>query len=59
MNTYSKKQDLNQEIKKTIRNSFDAMIHDVLKGKKSIKDFHNELTFEITQKKIEITGQLF
>jgi hypothetical protein len=59
MNTNTKKQELNLEIKKTIRLSFDAMIHDVLKGRRSIKDFHNQLTFEVTQKKMEITGQLF
>jgi hypothetical protein len=47
------------ELKKIIKNSFDDMLSDVLKGKKSIQDFSKNIDFNYSQKKMELSGRLF
>lgn len=47
------------ELKKIIKNSFDDMLSDVLKGKKSIQDFSKNIEFNYSQKKMELSGRLF
>jgi len=47
------------ELKKNIKNSFDDMLSDVLKGKKSIQDFSKNIDFNYSQKKMELSGRLF
>jgi hypothetical protein len=47
------------ELKKIIKNSFDDMLSDVLKGKKSIQDFSKNIDLNYSQKKMELSGRLF
>lgn len=47
------------ELKAAIKKTFDDMMTDVLVGKVSIQDFTQRLSYDYTQKKMEITGSIF
>lgn len=57
--TQEKNTKMQAELKKIIKNSFDDMLSDVLKGKKSIQEFSKTIDYNYSQKKMEMSGRLF
>lgn len=57
--TQEKNTTMQVELKKIIKNSFDDMLSDVLKGKKSIQEFSKTIDYNYSQKKMELSGRLF
>jgi hypothetical protein len=57
--TQEKNSKMQLELKKIIKNSFEDMLSDVLKGKKSIQDFSKTIDYNYSQKKMELNGRLF
>jgi hypothetical protein len=57
--TQEKNSKMQIELKKIIKNSFEDMLSDVLKGKKSIQDFSKTIDYNYSQKKMELSGRLF
>jgi hypothetical protein len=57
--TQEKNTKMQAELKKIIKNSFDDMLSDVLKGKKSIQEFSKTIDYNYSQKKMELSGRLF
>jgi hypothetical protein len=57
--TQEKNSKMQLELKKIIKNSFEDMLSDVLKGKKSIQDFSKTIDYNYSQKKMELSGRLF
>lgn len=47
------------ELKNEIKKTFENMLNDVVKGKVSIQEFTNQVSYNYTQKKMEISGSLF
>jgi len=47
------------ELRKEIKKTFENMLQDVVKGKVSIQDFTNQLNYNYSQKKMELSGSLF
>ena len=47
------------ELKKEIKKSFEDMLGDVVRGKVSIQEFTNKLSYNYAQKKMELSGSLF
>ena len=48
-----------KELKREIKKTFDNKLADVVKGRVSIQDFMNQINYNYTQKKIELSGTLF
>lgn len=57
--TQEKSTKMQVELKKIIKNSFEEMLTDVLKGKKSIQEFSKTIDYNYSQKKMELSGRLF
>lgn len=57
--TQEKNTKMQVELKKIIKNSFDDMLSDVLKGKRSIQEFSKTIDYNYSQKKMELSGRLF
>lgn len=53
------KSDFKTELKNVVKNSFEDMLQDVVRGKISIQDFTNKINYNYSQKKIELQGSLF
>lgn len=51
--------DSTLELKKEIKRSFDAMIHDVIKGRLSTQEFTQKVNQNYALKKMELSGSLF
>lgn len=48
-----------QELKKEIKRTFEHMMKEVVKGKVSINEFAQQLNYNYTQKKMELSGSIF
>jgi hypothetical protein len=48
-----------QELKLEIKKTFDLMLKEVVKGTVSINDFTQQLSYNYTQKKMELSGSIF
>lgn len=51
--------DFKKELKTVVKNSFEEMLQDVVRGRLSIQDFTNKINYNYSQKKIELQGSLF
>ncbi len=47
------------QLKAVIKQSFDDMLSEVVKGKMSIQDFTDRVSYNYTQKKMELSGSIF
>lgn len=48
-----------QELKNEIKKTFESMLKEVVKGKVSIDEFTQQLSYNYTQKKMELSGSIF
>lgn len=55
----SNNQTTRTELKKEIKKTFESMLQDVVKGKVSIQEFTNQVSYNYAQKKMELSGSLF
>jgi hypothetical protein len=53
------KNNTTNELKMEIKKTFDLMLKEVVKGKVSINDFTQQLSYNYTQKKMELSGSIF
>lgn len=47
------------ELKKEIKKTFESMLKEVVRGKVSLEEFTNQLNYNYTQKKMELSGSIF